>query len=103
MLRWFEEAGGSPGRKTRRQLLEVGSASLLGLAWPQLLRAREQESGRGAAGFGRARSCVVIFLWGGPGQQDLWDMKPDAPAEARGEFRPIATRVPGTKISEHLR
>jgi hypothetical protein len=44
----------------------------------------------------------MVFLWGGPGQQDLWDLKPGAPAEVRGEFRPIATTVPGTHIGERL-
>ena len=53
-------------------------------------------------GFGQAKSCVVLFLFGGPGQQDLWDMKPTAPAEVRGEFKPISTSVPGTQIGEHL-
>ncbi|MFP6620902.1 MAG: DUF1501 domain-containing protein, partial [Pirellulaceae bacterium] len=52
--------------------------------------------------FGKAKSCVVIFLFGGPGQQDLWDLKPQAPAEVRGEFNPISTSVPGTQIGEHL-
>ncbi len=52
--------------------------------------------------FGQAKSCVVLFLFGGPGQQDLWDLKPSASAEIRGEFKPISTNVAGTQISEHL-
>ena len=52
--------------------------------------------------FGQAKSCVVLFLFGGPGQQDLWDLKPSAPAEVRGEFKPISTNVAGTQIGEHL-
>ena len=52
--------------------------------------------------FGQAKSCVVLFLFGGPGQQDLWDLKPLAPAEVRGEFKPISTSVTGTQVSEHL-
>lgn len=91
-------------RCTRRQILEVGGISLLGLSWPKLLHAvdssRSESAARGS--FGRARSCVVIFLWGGPGQQDLWDLKPAAPAEIRGEFRPVATNVPGIQIGELL-
>jgi uncharacterized protein (DUF1501 family) len=51
---------------------------------------------------GRAKSCIVLFLVGGPSQLETWDPKPDAPAEVRGPFRPIATSVPGTRISEHL-
>ncbi len=52
--------------------------------------------------FGNATSCIVVFLFGGPGQQDLWDLKPDAPAELRGEYLPISTSVPGIQISDHL-
>ena len=53
---------------------------------------------------GRAarNACVFIFLFGGPSHIDLWDMKPLASAEIRGEFRPIATRVPGIQLCEHL-
>lgn len=50
----------------------------------------------------RPRSCIVLFMWGGPAQQDTWDLKPDAPDVYRGEFKPIATSVPGLQISEHL-
>lgn len=52
--------------------------------------------------FGQAKSCVVLFLFGGPGQQDLWDLKPSAPAEVRGEFSPISTSVAGIQIGERL-
>lgn len=52
--------------------------------------------------FGQCKSCVVLFLFGGPGQQDLWDLKPAAPVEVRGEFKPISTNVAGTQICEHL-
>src|SRR5271170_4804112 len=55
-----------------------------------------------AAGARRATSCIIGFLWGGPPHQDLWDLKPEAPAEVRGEFKPIATSVPGISISELL-
>src|SRR6202035_2128456 len=51
---------------------------------------------------GRIRSCILLFYYGGPSHLDTWDMKPDAPAEVRGEFRPISTRVAGQCISEHL-
>ncbi len=52
--------------------------------------------------FGRARACILLFMWGGPAQQETWDLKPDAPENVRGEFRPIATNVPGLMISEHF-
>ena len=48
------------------------------------------------------RSCILIFYYGGPSHLDTWDMKPDAPSEVRGEFRPIATSVPGIQVCEHL-
>jgi hypothetical protein len=52
--------------------------------------------------FGRAKSCILLFMWGGPAHQDTWDLKPDAPAEFRGEFQPISTNVPGIQICEHF-
>jgi hypothetical protein len=79
----------------RREFLRAGAVSLLGLGLPELLRAR-------AAGTGRAKGCILLFMWGGPAQQDTWDMKPDAPADYRGEFKPIPTSVPGLQICEHL-
>ena len=86
----------------RRELLEVGGISALGLTWADLLKARANESNDALRGFGTAKSVVVVFLFGGPSQQDMWDMKPNAPAEARGEFKPISTNVPGTQIGEIL-
>jgi hypothetical protein len=53
-------------------------------------------------GFGRAKSCIVVFMWGGPSQLDTWDPKPEAPIEIRGSFKAIATKVPGISISEHF-
>jgi hypothetical protein len=85
---------------TRRQLLQVGGLASAGLLLPSLLN---RSSGSTApSSFGRAKSCVVVFLFGGPSQLDTFDMKPDAPPEFRGEFRPIATNVPGIQICEHL-
>jgi hypothetical protein len=84
---------------SRRELLRVGGLGALGLSLPQLLQA-EQSSGAGAAS--KADACIVIYLNGGPSHLDMWDMKPDAPVEIRGEFRPIATSLPGTQLCEHL-
>src|SRR4051794_41153243 len=81
---------------TRRRWLRLGGLGSLGLALPALLRAGEQ--GRPPP----VRSCVLFLLHGGPSQLDIWDMKPDAPAEVRGEFRPAATRAPGVQITECL-
>src|SRR5207245_5067036 len=52
--------------------------------------------------FGQAKSCILIYLFGGPSHIDIWDMKPQAPPEIRGEFKPQATNVPGIQITEHL-
>lgn len=89
---------------TRREMLRIGGLGFTGLAWGDLLRARETPTGRsrGSARRGAAKSCIVVFNYGGPSHIDTFDLKPDAPAEIRGEFRPAATRVPGTQISEHL-
>jgi uncharacterized protein (DUF1501 family) len=83
----------------RREFLRAGSAGLLGLGLPQLLQARAASA---AAPRRRAKACILLFMWGGPAQQDTWDPKPDAPVEYRGEFKPIATNVPGIQVCEHL-
>ncbi len=90
---------------TRREVLRVGGLGFTGLACPELFRARARAATAGTAragGFGKARACILIFNYGGPSHLDLWDLKPDAPPEIRGEFKPIATRVPGVSITEHL-
>jgi hypothetical protein len=91
---------------TRRSVLQAGGLGILGLGLPQLLAARAAGStGSGAlpsSGFGKAKRCIFIFMWGGPSQLDTFDMKPDAPAEVRGLFSPISTRVPGMQICEHF-
>ena len=90
-------------RVTRREILRVGGLSALGLSLPQLLGSRVAAAEENAAGTmhkGSAKSCIVLFLMGGPPQHSTWDPKPDAPAEVRGEFKPIDTVVPGTSISE---
>ena len=82
---------------TRRVMLKVGNLALGGLALPDLLRA-EAESGRGKS----HKSVIMVFLSGGPPHQDMVDLKPDAPAEIRGEFQPISTNVPGIEFCELL-
>src|SRR5688500_17006112 len=76
-------------RLSRRRWLQVGGLGTLGLSLPKLLRAEERERSR------RLKSCVLFLLHGGPSQLDIWDMKPNAPAEVRGEFQPAATRATG--------
>lgn len=85
----------------RRTLLHAGSLSLVGLGLPELLQARAGPTVAGAK-LGRAKACILLFMWGGPAHQDTWDPKPEAPVEYRGEFKPIATRVPGLFITEYL-
>ena len=82
----------------RRQALQIGAVGLLGLGTNHLTALRAA-GGDPAA---RARSVIFIFLSGGLGQLDSFDMKPDAPDDIQGEFRPIATAVPGLSICEHL-
>jgi uncharacterized protein (DUF1501 family) len=91
---------------TRRELLRVGSLGLFGLnlaqffAWQKAAQANPKLAG--ARGFGNARSVILIFLQGGPSHIDIWDPKPDAPSNIRGEFKPIKTKIPGTWISETM-
>jgi Protein of unknown function (DUF1501) len=87
---------------SRRAAVQAGGLALAGLSLPELLRARDLEPRVGDGGFGRAKSCIFMFMWGGPSQLDTWDMKPNAPDEIRGPFRPISTSVPGIAISEHF-
>ncbi|MFM7844806.1 MAG: DUF1501 domain-containing protein [Planctomycetota bacterium] len=81
----------------RRGFLQLGGLGIGALALPDLLRLR-------AAGAvpTRPKSVILVWLAGGPSHLDMYDLKPDAPAEFRGEFRPIATNVPGIDIGEHL-
>jgi hypothetical protein len=82
---------------SRREWLRIGGLGMAGLSLPNLLAARQaQPAGRG----GRPKSCIVLFFLGGPPQHETWDPKPDAPAEIRGDLRPIATAVPGLHVGE---
>ncbi len=91
---------------SRRDLLKVGALGVGGLTFADVLRARAQATpnpspgGRGESG--SRKSIIMIYLNGGPSHMDMYDMKPDAPVEYRGEFRPIRTNVPGMDICEHL-
>ncbi len=85
----------------RRDFLRAGVAGLLGLTLPDALRA-EASGISGPSGRKPATGVIQIWLAGGPATIDMWDLKPDAPEEIRGEFRPIATAAPGVTICEHL-
>lgn len=88
----------------RRELLQVGGLGLLGLSLPALLRSEAKASAAKTLHptFGKAKSCLIVFLNGGCSHHDTWDMKPDTPEEIRGEFKSIATNVPGIRVCEHL-
>jgi len=83
---------------SRRAFVQAGAA--LGLSLADLLQLRQ--TARAAGEGGRAKSCILFFLTGGPAQQETFDPKPDAPDNTRGEFGPIATTVPGFQVCEHL-
>lgn len=84
----------------RRNFLRVGSLAIGGLTLPNFLRAKAQAAHEGQPV--KKKSVILIWQAGGPAHQDMYDLKPAAPAEFRGEFRPIATNLPGVQISEHL-
>lgn len=97
---------------TRRDLLQVGGAGILGLGLNGLLEAKSlsnsvignprPEAGDLSASFGRAKHCILLFLYGSPSQIETFDMKPNAPVEIRGTMRPIPSVVPGLDVVEHL-
>lgn len=97
MLSVFGNPTSSTGLESRREFLKIGALGLGGLSLPGLLRAEQ------AAGISRSHKAVImIYMVGAPPHQDMYDLKMDAPAEIRGEFKPINTNVPGIQISEHL-
>ena len=85
---------------SRREFLTFGGLGAFGL--PALLQAQAASAAPGPGYFGSAKRCIILFMSGGPPQQDTFDLKPEAPVELRGEFKPIRTNVPGIQISEHL-
>src|SRR5918993_6134107 len=89
---------------TRRELLRAGSLGIFGLSLPQFLAwqgtAQANPKLEGGRGFGSAKSVMFIFLQGGPSHLDIWDPKPDAPANIRGEFSTLPTKVPGLHVTE---
>jgi hypothetical protein len=100
---------GSPKRLcdglTRRDLLWAGGLSLFGLGLSDYLRLAEAQAAtdpRVGKSFGRAKSCILLYLYGSPSQLETFDMKPDAPVEIRGEFKPIRSRLPGLDVCELL-
>ena len=87
----------SPGMISRRRMLQLSAAGSLGLGIPGTVAARV---GGGGTTKTTDKSCIFILLCGGPSHLDTWDLKPDAPAEIRGPYKPAATAVPGMRINE---
>ena len=90
----------------RREFLRVGAGlAAAGFLLPELTgdgRAWAKSAGNSKPGVRGAKSCILVYLLGGPPHQDMFDLKPEAPAEIRGPFQPIDTSVPGVRICEHL-
>ncbi|MFO1485651.1 MAG: DUF1501 domain-containing protein [Verrucomicrobiaceae bacterium] len=94
---YSKSSGGFCDGVSRRNFLKIGGLAMGGMSLNDVLRAEAaQKTGKSH------KATIMIFLPGGPSHQDIFDLKPDAPAEIRGEFKPISTNVPGIQICEHL-
>ncbi len=92
-------------KMSRRDLLRVGGAGMLGLSLGQLfeLQAKAKEASKGGGpGWGKAKSIIMIYLQGGPSHLDLWDPKENVSANVRSAFKPIPTKIPGIQFTELL-
>ena len=94
---------------SRREFMKIGSLGLFGLTLQDVLRMQDKANAatlpskyEGSTGFGSAKSVIVLFLQGGPSHIDIWDPKPEAPSNIRGEFKSIKSRVPGIELSETM-
>ncbi len=92
---------------TRRDLIQAGGMGLFGLNLSQFLQAKslqadETASASLAASFGKAKRCIIMFLYGSPSQLETVDMKPQAPSGVRGSMNPIASSLPGLDVCEHM-
>jgi uncharacterized protein (DUF1501 family) len=100
---------GRPGKDTcdgvtRRDLIRVGGSAMLGMTLGQMLplQSAQAESASGGAGFGKAKSVILLYLQGGPSHLDLWDPKQGVPDNVKSPFSPIATKTPGLQFTELL-
>src|SRR5439155_19660261 len=87
---------------TRRDMLHAGGLSLLGLTLADYLHLSEVQATpkKAGSGFGKAKACILLYLYGSPSQLETFDMKPNAPLEIRGEFKPIRSTLPGCDVCE---
>src|SRR6266487_5453567 len=102
---------GQPGSTcdgfSRREFLRVGGAGVLGISLADVLRLQARadtapDSAKAKHGWGKAKRVILCFLQGGPSHIDIWDPKPDAPSNIRGEFKAIKTKVDGIQVSETM-
>src|SRR5437868_1687515 len=100
MIRFVTDHWTQHNPLSRREWLRIGGLAGLGLGLGSVFPGGRALAGR-FSGFGRAKSVIVVYANGGQSQLETWDPKPLAPAEIRGEFRPISTSVPGTFLGEH--
>jgi len=95
-----------PSVETRRDaMLRLGQLGAGAMSLPGLLAAQQSQAAvqpAAATRSGKAKSCILVYLWGGPPQQDMFDLKPDAPTGIRSEFKPIATNVPGIDLCDQM-
>src|SRR3954454_22631429 len=93
---------GRPGRNcdgySRRELMRIGGAGLIGLSLPEFLRIQATAAPATLGIEPKAKPVILIFLQGGPSHIDIWDPKPDAPSNIRGEFKQIKTKVDGIQV-----
>src|SRR5262245_14828682 len=87
---------------TRREVLRAGAIGLGGLTLPGLLQLQQAAGASSSGPTRKAKSVILLFRHGGRAHLDMWDLKPEAPEEIRGTFRPIDTNLPGIRLSEHL-
>src|SRR5881397_581355 len=91
---------------SRREFMRVGGAGLFGVALGDILRLQAlssepaSDAAKTKAGWGKAKSVILIFLQGGPSHIDIWDPKPEAPSNVRGEFKTLRSKAPGIWLSE---
>ena len=91
---------------TRRDLLQVGGLGMFGLGLADFLKLRSTHAAENRvasdSSFGKAKRCILLFLYGSPSQLETFDMKPQAPVEIRGTMKPIPSLLPGLDVCEHL-
>lgn len=104
MFRFADHSPSLCDRIPRREWLRVGGMTLGGLSLPRLLHARGASATPASSkpGFGKAKSCILVFLLGGPPQHETFDPKPEAPSEVRGDYKPIASSLPGLDVGEWM-